>query len=256
MLADVTPIGLGRNPRALKEIASRTPVHLIMGTGFYVADYMDESVRSASEDELNDRLLTEIHEGADDSGVRPGVIGEVGLSWPVDPAERRSLSACARASAETGLGLSIHPGRHPDAPMEALRIALEAGADPQRVAIDHLDRTLMDPEGLLALAVEGCYLEFDLFGLESSYYPWADIDMPNDAQRVDILKVLVDEGHHRQLLVSHDIDMKARLRKYGGEGYGHLLDHVAPLMRRKGFDEPVISDITTTNPLDFLSSTP
>lgn len=252
VVADVTPIGLGRRPDLLVEIARRTPVHIVMGTGFYVDDYMDDDVRQASIEALAGRIVDEIENGVGPERIRPGVIGEVGLSWPVTPAERRSLQACATASARTGLALSIHPGRHPRAPFEAVRIAVDAGADPSRIAIDHLDRTLMDVDALLSLAATGCWLEFDLFGLESSYYPWSDIDMPNDAGRVAVLKALAEAGHHRQLLASHDIDMKARLRKYGGEGYGHLLDHVVPLMEKRGLPAEVIADITTRNPLTFL----
>ncbi len=253
VIADVTPIGLGRDPVLLREIAERTPVHVVMGAGFYVADYMDAVVRSADEDELAAIVLGEIERGVGDTGIHPGVIGEVGLSWPVTPEEQRSLAACARASAETGLSLLIHPGRDSAAPAEALQVAVAAGAAPDRVAVAHLDRTLMDLDGLVELADRGCYLEFDLFGLESSYYPWAEIDMPNDAARVDMLRALVDRGYQHQILISHDIDMKARLRRYGGEGYGHILDHVVPLMRRKGLSDGIVADLTIANPLAFLA---
>ena len=36
--------------------------------------------------------------------------------------------------------------------------------------MSHLDRTIFDDEVLLKFAERGCYLEYDLFGLECSHY--------------------------------------------------------------------------------------
>ena len=85
-------------------------------------------------------------------------------------------------------------------------ILLEAGADPKRVIVGHLDRTIFDKKLLKNLAETGCFLEYDVFGQETSLYPAAPhIDMPNDAQRLNMLAWLISEGHGGQLLVSHDI---------------------------------------------------
>ena len=46
----------------------------------------------------------------------------------------------------------------------------EAGADISRTVMSHLDRTIFDDEVLLKFAERGCYLEYDLFGLECSHY--------------------------------------------------------------------------------------
>jgi phosphotriesterase-related protein len=118
--------------------------------------------------------------------------------------------------------------------------------------MSHIDRTLFDLDAMLRLADTGCYLEFDLFGQESSYYPFAEIDMPNDATRVDYLIALRERGHGDRLLVAQDICFKSHLQRYGGEGYGHLLRNVVPLMRRKGFDDEAIARLTVHNPLTVL----
>ena len=46
-----------------------------------------------------------------------------------------------------------------------------AGADLSRTVMSHLDRTVFSEEALLTLARRGCYLEYDLFGIETSHYP-------------------------------------------------------------------------------------
>ena len=70
----------------------------------------------------------------------------------------------------TGAPLIIHPGRNPRAPFEILDVLEQAGADISRTAMSHLDRTISDVDELLRLAHRGCYLEFDLFGIELSNY--------------------------------------------------------------------------------------
>ena len=113
-----------------------------------------------------------------------------------------------------------------------------AGADLSRVIMGHLDRTIFELNGLLDLASSGCYLEWDLFGNEGSYYPLAEIDMPSDAQRLEagygIIRHMAEAGYGDKIVIGQDICHKHRLVKYGGHGYGHILENIVPKMRRKG----------------------
>lgn len=77
--------------------------------------------------------------------------------------------------------------------------------------------------------------------------------MPSDAQRIDALKLLKDEGHLDQLLMSHDIHTKHRLVNFGGHGYAHIINSVLPKMRLKGFTESDIDKITIDNPREWLT---
>lgn len=51
---------------------------------------------------MKDLMVGEIMTGIGDSGVRCGVIGEIGCSWPLTSTERRALEAAALAQKETG----------------------------------------------------------------------------------------------------------------------------------------------------------
>ncbi len=251
-VVDATSIGLGRSPEGLAEVSARTGVHIIMGCGYYHQDYCNNgdpgSPAEHSREELAEEMRRDIADGVGEQRIRSGVIGEIGLSWPVQPVEQKVLEAAADAQRATGAGLLVHPGRNSAAPLDAMRIVRDAGGDCSRVIMSHIDRTLFDLDSMLRLADTGCYLEFDLFGQESSYYPLAEIDMPNDATRVDYLIGLISRGFGRRLLVAQDICSKTHLQKYGGEGYSHLLRNVIPLMRRKGIDEETIVDLTVHNP--------
>lgn len=58
----------------------------------------------------------------------------------------------------------------------------------------------------------GCYCQFDLFGIENSYYQLAEeIDFPSDAQRMDRIASLGENGFLNRILISQDIHTKHRL---------------------------------------------
>ena len=66
--------------------------------------------------------------------------------------------------------MCIHPGQYEDSPFQILDVLKKAGADITHTVMAHLDRTIFDEERLLELAKSGCYLEYDLFGIECSHY--------------------------------------------------------------------------------------
>ena len=255
-IVDATSIGIGRDPRGLAAIARATGLNIIMGSSYYVEEThpADHRLGEKAEAELAEDIAHDVLEGADGTGIRAGLIGEVGCSWPLSEVERKVLRASARAQRMTGAPLMIHPGRDQRAPLEILAVLDKAGADLSRTVMCHIDRTIDRTEILTELANTGCFLEYDLFGFEHSYYSWSlPVDMPNDAGRLRWLRWLIDHGCLGRLVISHDICFKDKLVRYGGHGYGHILEHVVPLMRDKGFAEPEIAAILVDNPRRLLA---
>ncbi|BBG04114.1 aryldialkylphosphatase [Pseudonocardia saturnea] len=255
-IVDPTSIGLSRNPEGLEHVSRQTGVHIVMGCGYYYRDYQPPGVGEKSAREIAAEIVHDIGVGVGERRIRAGVIGEIGLSSPLDPQEAIVLEGAVYAQRETGAALMIHPGRDGAAPAEALDVVTSLGGDLGRVVMSHIDRTLFEVDAMADLASSGCYLAFDLFGQESSYYPYGPIDMPNDATRVDYLIELIRRGYGRQLLVAQDICKKAFLRTYGGEGYGHVLRNVIPLMRRKGMTDEQVEMITRENPKRAIALAP
>jgi phosphotriesterase-related protein len=252
-IVEVTTDGIGRDPRGLAEIARRTGLHIVMGSGYYAHGGHPEHVRRSTVEELAERIVHEVRDGVGSTGIRPGIIGEIGQSWPTHPDEERVLRAAGMAQCETGLAIQVHPGRDVRSPYAALELIVEGGGSAERTIIAHVERTFFSLDEMSALADTGAYLELDLFGYEAGYYPFADIDLPNDTQRIDYLLGLRDRGYLDRLLISSDIVQKVRLKRYGGEGYEHILENVVPLMRRKGLSEDDIAAITTRNPARILA---
>ncbi|MFO1090666.1 MAG: hypothetical protein U1E46_13930 [Hyphomicrobiales bacterium] len=255
-VVEVTPHGLSRDASGLQQIARRTGVHVIMGCSWYVADSHPQDMGQRSEQSLCDQIVSEVFEGCDGTSACAGIIGEVGCSWPLTDNERKALRASAHAQQLTGASLTVHPGRHPDAPMEIIGVLIKAGADISRTIICHLERTIFDKEHMKALAETGCILEFDLFGHENSYYPPAPhIAMPNDRQRLEWLAWLIEEGHGHQIVIAHDNDNRHHLEAYGGCGFAHISRNVVPAMRRLGFTENSIEAILVETPRRLLTLT-
>lgn len=65
---------------------------------------------------------------------------------------------------------------------------------------------------LLEFSKIGCYLQFDLFGIECSLYQLnPNVEMPSDGQRLKKVMKLMAEGLTDRVLLSHDIHTKHRL---------------------------------------------
>src|SRR6266852_4504806 len=159
---DPTNRGLARDPLALARVARATGLNIIMGSGYYVAAAHPPDMDRRTADDIARELVTDLTEGVDGTGVRAGFIGEIGTTWPWTDNQQKVLRASVAAQRETGAALMIHPGRH-----------------------ERLPLAIADPAVLLELAATGVRLEYDLFGLETSYYPYNPaFDMPNDGERM------------------------------------------------------------------------
>src|SRR5262249_7671509 len=179
--------------------------------------------------------------------------GGLGGARPWTGTERGLMRPPRTGAAETGAAINVHPGRHPDQPQEVADFVKAAGHSTERVVISHIDRTIFDEARLLRLAESGVTIEFDLFGQEASYYGLSDIDMPNDATRLRLIRTLIAHGHLDRVVISHDICYRTRLTSFGGHGYGHIFRNVVPMMRRRGYSEDEIDAILVRNPRRLLT---
>ena len=257
-VVDLTVPGLGRDPAALARISRVTRLHIVMACGAYVAKSHPTWVREATETQLVESFVKEARDGVGVTGIRPGII-KVGCTWPLQANEEKALRAAAVAQRETGLAITLHPGRNRAAPREIAQILADHGADLSRVVMGHLDGRVQDLDGLRELGALGLYLELDVFGMESSYFPVpgvTDLDGLSDSQRLALVRSLIDVGLGEQVLVSHDIGTKHRLAAYGGHGFDHLVANVIPWMRQKGFTPEEIEMIFVHNPARVLTLQP
>src|SRR5436190_13199405 len=193
-IVDVSPPGIGRDPRALRAISAQSGVNVVTCTGFYLQRSHPQHVASASLEELADGMIDEIRNGIGDTGIRPGIIGEIGLGEPMyvaghtgdemHPDEEKVLRAAGRAQLASGLPLTLHiynyrPNRLAHLALDALE---EDGVALDRVVVGHLD-VRIDVEYAASVAQRGAYAEFDTFGIEAYLDPSLS-EYPRDTERV------------------------------------------------------------------------
>ncbi len=257
-VVDVSTRGMVIYPERLRRVSEQSGAQIIMGCGRYYDDegFMTGKDRRRSVDDLAAEFAGHIREGFDGTGVKAGIIGEIGCSCPWAEAEKRSVQAAVIAQQETGATLSIHPGRgDPEAPFEIVSFMKDLGADLSRTIIDHNERRLPDQESCLRLADSGVVLEFDMFGQETSFFAAQGkaFDLSGDGARLTWIRALIDGGHGDCIVISHDICQKPRLASVGGHGYGYIYRNVVPMMRKRDFDEGEIQAILVDNPKRLLT---
>lgn len=251
-VVDVTPEGLGRSPTALVRIARASGLSVIMGGGYYLAETHPPGLHDEAEDAIAQRLIAEFRRGVDGTGIRPGIIGELGTGDPLQPAEEKVLRASVRAHLDTGLALSIH--LHPWAKegIKVLDVLADEGMNPEKVILNHITTAVDDDGYQRALLERGVYLAYDLFGFDHSVLQPGRY-APSDAVVAAKVVELANDGHIDRLLISQDVGVKTRLLAYGGWGYAHLLTHVVPLLVAMGMDESAIEQILVGNPRRVLA---
>ena len=253
-IVDVTSVGLSRDPWALLRISRATGLNVVMGAGNYVHMTHAPEMADLSVEQVAGQIIHDIDQGAGDTGIRSGIIGEIGCSWPWHDSEKKVLEAAVIAQRETGAPLLIHPGRDEHAPIELLNAVDKWGGNMDRTVMGHIERTVYDRGILNELIATGAYLNFDLFGHDSSFYPLApESHMPADHERIEMVEHVISEGKQGSILLAHDICSKHRLKTYGGHGFDHILTRIVPRMRLRGMSEETIQLILVDNPTRMLT---
>ena len=249
---DVTTIGLNRNPKKLKKVASKSGVNIVMGTGFYRRAWHPADMDQRSLDDLTSLMVREIVTGVDNTGIKAGIIGEIPAEdlvfKPKESNELRVLRAAARTSQLTGAAISVH-SHFSD--MQKLHLALDLltqeGTDLSRVVLGHITNVaVQDINFLESLLRRGVYLQFDVLG-----NPW-QTNFP-DRPTMEAIKKLITNGFASQLLVSHDFGTKLQMSKFGGYGLTFVHSMLFPYLRNNGVSERVINEIIVNNPRRVLT---
>jgi predicted metal-dependent phosphotriesterase family hydrolase len=248
-IVDLTLPGVGRDPAWLQDVARATGLNVVMGCGWYRTAYYPPEllVDRRSVDSLADELVREIDDGVGDSGVRPGIIGEIGTDKPwLSALEERVHRAAARAARRTGLALTTHAVMSAVG-LDQLTIFEAEGVDPSRVVIGHAD-SYPHLDHYLAIVERGASVEFDFLGM--SFTP---AERLGEGRVIELLCELLARGHMERVLLSQDVCHDSQLSHYGGNGYTYLARTFLPRLRETGVSEAEIEAMTVANPRRLLT---
>lgn len=252
-VVDPTCRGIGRNPEALARISRATGLQIVMGAGYYLQSSHPPEVAAMSARDIADEIVREALDGVGDTGIRIGLIGEIGVSSDFTPDEEKSLRGAAAAQRRTGLPLMVHlPGwfRHAH---RVLDIVADEGGDIGHTVLCHLNPSWFDTDYQFALARRGAILEYDMVGMDF-WYADQGVQCPSEEENARAIKGLINAGFGGQLVLSQDVFLKMMLTRYGGFGYAYIQRHFLPRLKRHGVSDAEIRALMVDNPRRVFSA--
>lgn len=247
-IVDATPLDLGRDPGTLLEQSRRSGLHIVMGTGYYLeATHRPHLPEGMEEQATFDVIVADTQEA-----IRPGMIGEIGTSDPPTASELSVVRGAARAALATGLPLSIHLHPWGDNAETVMAVVTETGLPAERVLLNHMT-TAVGRAGQVERALEtGAHISFDLCGFDHSLLGpgrWPASDDEVMALTVELLNGPFAD----RVMISQDIGVRTRLRRYGGWGYGHMMRHLIPLLHSHGATPEDVERLLVRTPARYLT---
>ena len=252
-IVDVTPhMGSSRNPELLRRVSLAADVNIIMGCGWYVGAAHPLQIQELSDEQLTQLIANDVLIGDQISGVRAGIIGEIGTGDPLLKSEEKVLRAAARAHLITHCPMNIHMAAGCAEVFHVLDILESEGVkDLTRIVISHMD-VKIDLVQQREVISRGARAEYDTFG-HTIYPDSRGFLMPTDEQRVDALATLASEGYLSSILVSHDVCLKHLWSHFGGSGYMPLITDLRGLFHSRGFSNSDIANLLIDNPRNLLA---
>jgi len=253
-IVDLTP----HRPIDLYEkIAKRTPVNIIVSTGFY-RRLKSPSWKADMEDEnqMEALMLKELTEGIDGTKIRAGIIKIAQEGGTLSDWEKKVFRAAARASKATGTPMATHTGNA----FEQFDLLVKTGVNPHKILLSHVDVGRKGiPGELMTIAREGSYLEVDTFGQEF-YTPWNEL--------VAFIRSFCDAAFANKVIIDIDSNWHWENGQKVFEGAGppyfdpnaasrtfaYMITDAVPRLLKSGFSMKEINTFLVDNPRNFFSN--
>lgn len=256
-LVDMMPGGIGRDPRGLVELSTRTGAHIIAATGFHKERYYDHAhwLYHYDERQIADLFAAEVCDGMDRWGYRGPLVERMSARagvikcatdyyrWTSDT--QRWFTAAAIASIQTGAPIATHTEHGSLALEQAFRLR-ELGVPADSMIVGHADKN-PDPQLLRQVADTGAFLQFD-GPSRVKYQP--------DSAIVALLRHAIEDGYADRIVIGLDLARRSYYPGYGGgPGLGYLLGVFVPRLRAEGLDD-LVESLLVTAPARALGFAP
>jgi phosphotriesterase-related protein len=233
LVLDCQPGGCGRDGAVLDRLERASGVRVLAATGYHLAGYYADGRRPWRDAEDARAAWTrELTEGLEE---HPRVRARlVKAAWTGE--EPDLLAAAAEAARAHDVPLVVHTER--GARVEELaELLLDAGADPARVQLSHVDKR---PDAGLhrELARAGFTLGYDSF-LRPQYRP-AETTWP-------LLLALAAEGLWRRITIGLDLVDPGLWAASGGPGLASIRRRLVPALRDAGLADEAVAGLAGGN---------
>ena len=249
-IVDTTSIGLKRDPLALSRVSEATGLHIVMGASWYRKGWHPKDLDDRSIESLTQEIVGDITVGVGDTGIRSGIIGEVGTEGdPLVPNELKVIQASARASRITGAAVTLHTSAVLHEQPGILDMLEAEGADLSRVVVGHSNPLASDLAFMEQLLARGVYIQFDTLGRQPtlSYPVVTDTDVGHG------IVSLIEAGHVDRILLAQDVCTKLQLKAYGGTGFSFIQEQFIPYLKQLGVTDAQLHTIMVDNPRRVLT---
>jgi phosphotriesterase-related protein len=237
-LVECTPAYLGRDPQLLQRLSRASGLYILTNTGWYGAandKYLPPRAHTLSAEQIASEWIAEAQKGIEGTGIRPGFI-KIGVDPEPSEMDMRLLEAAAITHRHTGLTIASHTGPGSAARQQIERLE-QRGVRPEAFIWVHAQ--VESDKALHVWAAErGAWVEFDGVSPET-------VD-----QHVQFILHLRQKGLLNRVLVSHDAGWYQVGEPGGGNfrEYTTLFTQLIPALRKVGFSEGEIEQLTVKNP--------
>jgi phosphotriesterase-related protein len=122
----------------------------------------------------------------------------------------------------------------------------QQGVNPKAIILAHMDPSIYDWEYQKSLLNRGVNIEYD--GIGMGLYYEGEGQCPSDDEISKAVIRVFSSGYGESLLLSQDVFLKIQRRKYGGNGYAHMLRSFLPRLKRMGLSREKALDLLISNP--------
>jgi len=249
-VVDTAPLGIGRDPEALRRISQQSGVKIVAATGFHKTKYyLDSHWRFRySVDQIAGLLVEEIELGMEQnsyegpllqrSEAKAGIIKAASGYQNMDPLTQIVFEAAAMAHLKTGAPILTHTEMG-TLGLEQLNKLQSHGVQARHVVLSHMDR---NPDLYLhrEVAQSGAFLEYDGPG-RVKYFP--------ESTLVALIRGMFEANLGGQILLGGDNARRSYWKAYGGgPGIAYTLERFVPRLRSEGFTQTQIDQILIGNP--------
>lgn len=251
-IVEATSWGMGpahaARPGALPAIARASGLTIVAAYGSYIDKTLPAWWAALTEEQMQEFFDTALTRAIPGTDYRAGLLGLLGTSAEITPAEGCALRAAARSAAAAGSAVSIRLDGAARRGPEVARILMAEGLPADRILFCNIDKVL-DATYVRDIVDTGVVVEF-AFGSEHSFADRARD--ATDVERIDFLLRLLADRPDAAITLSCSVWTKGQLTRHGGMGYGHVVRRVVPALRRLGVGEERLADMLVARPAALL----
>ena len=250
LIVDGTPIDLGRNISLLKSVSEKSGTYIVASTGLY--HYPSFVTEGNDEAEIASWFLKECNEGAEKTGVFPGIL-KCAAPWEeVTSDAKKRITAMAYVAKETQLPIYVHCPHKGNIAQEQIEILLNNEVKASQIIIGHC-AIRPNADYIKDILNTGCYISMDQCHCAGSTYE----------EIAECLCELCKKDYSSKIMLSNDMCIYSDFpnRKYNGmqltqeeqaENFGFLSKNILPIFENLGGKVEDISKMLRDNVLGVL----